>query len=312
MRVFIEFNMWLASLLMFSFGTRWGYFCARRAAWFVWTFMPRLRNTALRNVDMCLPELPQAERTRIARKSFDHVAYVFFEFVLIPKNLGGDKWKPVCTLDESLAPYFDFVKQGKAPLTAAAHHGSWEMGVHVNGMNGVKQAALYRPGDLPIVDRWMRALRAFSHVHSIEKEGGLREMLRCVKEGMPVLGLFDQYGGDNGYEYPFFGIPTRWQADLFKVFLRRGLKMCVCKTVREGDQFKFRYSLVAMRDFPEGTEIGEVVKFYADAIEKIIRDHPEQYFWLHRRFKDRRKGAKDRYKDGGKRVSAEERAELVA
>lgn len=274
--------------------------------------MPRIRNTALRNVDLCLPDLPLAERTRIARKSFDHVAYVFFEFVLIPKYLGGEKWKRVCTLDESMAPYFDFVQQGKAPLTAAAHHGSWEIGVHVNGMCGVKQAALYRPGDLPIVDRWMRALRAFSHVHSIEKEGGLREMLRCVKEGMPVLGLFDQYGGDDGFEYPFFGIPTRWQADLFKVFARRGLKMCVCKTVREGDNFRFRYSLVAMKDFPAGTPLGDVVKFYADAIERVVRDHPEQYFWLHRRFKDRRKGAIDRYQDARHRITPDERARLVA
>lgn len=312
MRLLVEFNLWVASLLIFSFGIGWAYWWARRFAWVMWTFMPRLRNTALRNIDMCLPELSQPERTRIARKSFNHVLYAFFEFVLIPRHLGGDKWKQYVTLDDSMAPYFGFVNEGNAPLTAAAHHGSWEMGVHVNGANGVKQAALYRPGDLPIIDRWMRALRAFSNVHSIEKEGGLREMLRCARDGMPVLGLFDQYGGDFGYEHPFFGIHTRWQADIFKVFLRRGLKLAVCKTVRDGDRFNFRYSLVAIRDFPEGTELGEVVSFYAEAIEQIIRDHPEQYFWLHRRFKDRRKGAVNRYRNLDQRATAEERAALVA
>jgi hypothetical protein len=117
--MFVEFILWVASLMIFSFGIGWAFWWARRAAWVMWTFMPRLRNTALRNIDMCLPELSETERTRIARKSFNHVLYAFFEFVLIPRHLGGDKWKKYVTLDDSMAPYFGFVREGKAPLTAA-------------------------------------------------------------------------------------------------------------------------------------------------------------------------------------------------
>ncbi len=300
LRWLVQGYLWLLVQCVFSFGPAWAYFWARRIGAVMWLVLRKKRNMTLRNVDLCLPELSEAERTRIARKSFDHAIYAFFDMLIIPRVLGGERWKKYVEIGPDVLAYHKWALEGKGVITISGHFGSWEVGAHVNSCHGFHQAALYRPLDLPIFDRWVRKMRAFSNIDAIEKEGGLRQMLRRQKDKQPLLALLDQYGGDDGFAAPFFGVPARWQSDIFRVLMRNGLKLGVSDTYRHGDTFKFTYRALAQREFEPGAELAEVVKFYAEVMEKFIREHPEQYFWLHRRFK-RKGGERDLYKDLGKR-----------
>ncbi len=310
-RWLIQAWLWLAVQFMFSFGPAFAYFWARRVGWLMWVLLGKQRYMALRNVDLCLPELSEVERTRVARKSFDHVAYTFFDMLLIPRVMGGERWKTYVEIGPDVLAYHVWSREGRGPLTISGHFGSWEIGAHVNSCHGMHQAALYRPPDLPMLDRWLRRMRACSNVDAIEKEGALRQLVRRAREKQPLLALLDQYGGDNGFEAPFFGIPTRWQADLLQLLLRHGLKLCVSDTYRHGDKFKFTYRALAQREFEPGTALQEVLRFYSDTLEKAIKERPEQYFWLHRRFKRRRDGGADRYENLGERVSGARRLALI-
>ncbi|GIK52012.1 MAG: Lipid A biosynthesis lauroyltransferase [Planctomycetes bacterium] len=308
----LEAFLWVGAQFIFSFGWRWAYFWARRIAWIMWVFMARQRAIALRNIELCLPELDEARRRQVARESFKHTVYAFFDMLLIERTFKGDRWKRHVTVDDSVRRYYAWAQEGRAPLTTAGHFGSWEVGVFVNHAHGMEQAALYRPPDLPIFDRWLRRMRAFCGVVPIEKEGGLRQLLKRARDNQPLLAILDQYGGDSGYAAPYFGVNTRWQADVFKVFLRNGLKLCVSECVRRGDTFHVDYRVLLMREFPPEADVGEVIRAYAQTLEEMVRRHPEQYFWLHKRFKTRKEGEPDRYANPGSSLSQEQRQAMIA
>jgi KDO2-lipid IV(A) lauroyltransferase len=311
-RITLEATLWVLAAIMTRFGTRAAYWWARRFASVAWTFLPRIRRTAIRNLDLCLPERTPAERRRLARASFNHVAYTFFDALLVPRHCRGDDWRRHISLDATVGPYIDWLKRNEPSCSLSGHFGNWEIGPLVNSRHGRPITCVVRPIDMPMLNRWMQRLRAFTQATVIEKHGALRQLARAIKDREPVMMLLDQNGGDHGFEGEFFGIGARWQADILRLYLKRGLRLTVGFAVRDGDRFHFTYKLPFTCDYPAGTAIETVIADYSRALEAAIRANPEQYFWLHRRFKGLPRGARNRYHNLANRLTRAERDEMVA
>jgi KDO2-lipid IV(A) lauroyltransferase len=305
---------WLFCAIFFVtvFGHRWAYFWVRVYASLVWVLARRLRGTALRNVDLCLPELPLAERTRIARASFRHFGYLFIDYFLAPRYFKGERGLAFIEGSTRESPYIQWVAEGKAAFILAAHFGNWEVGTwNVNRFGYAPLMVIAKPFQPPALDRRIvRAREVFGdEVH--QHKGGARVYARALKENRTVGILVDQNGGDFAPVETFFGVPCTWQADFARLAVRGGGRVAFAAMRREGDQFRFKYLESRVMRYQRETDPMQIVRDYRDFLEATIRQNPEQYFWMHRRFKARKEGWPDAYADLGTRLTAEERARII-
>lgn len=307
----VALNIFVFCLTMF--GPRWAYWWARRAATFVWYLMPRLARTAVRNLDLCFPEKTSAERMRIAKASFNHFFYTFCDYMLAPRCFRdgrGDKYMRGSPPD---SPYMLWVAEGKAAFILAAHFGNWEVGTYnVNRYGFARLMVLAKPVKPPALNRHiLRAREVFGNdVH--EHLGGARAFARALKEDRTVGILVDQNGGDFAPVETFFGVPCTWQADFARLALRGGGRIALAAMRRTGNKFGFEYLPSKILQYERGDDPMQIVRDYRDYLEEVIRQNPEQYFWMHRRLKARKKGWGDAYADLPARITSEQRDALLA
>lgn len=307
----LSLNLFVFGLTLF--GPRWAYWWARRAATFVWYLMPRLARTAVRNIDLCLPEKSSAERMRIAKASFNHFFYTFCDYMLAPrcfKNGKGDKYVNGSKLED---PYIQWVGEDKAGFILASHFGNWEVGTYnVNRFGFSPLMVLAKPVKPPALNRMiLRAREVFGnevHVHT----GGARAFARALKDDRTVGILVDQNGGDWAPVDTFFGVPCTWQADFTRLALRGSGRVALACMTRTGDRYGFEYQPSKILQYERSDDPMQIVRDYRDYMEAAIREHPEQYFWMHRRLKARKEGWGDAYANLDQRITPEQREALIA
>ena len=311
-RVLVELWVWSLATFMTLPGPRWAYLWGRVLARLGWMLLPHLRGVILRNIDLCLPELIEAERTRIGRESLKHNIYTFLDLLLVPRYFGGERWRGYVTLVGDCEKFFAWLKEPKSSFNMSAHFGNWELLLAVVGKQGIGYSVIVRPPNLPLAAKWLERYRKFASCELIAKEGALKALLHRIRQKRPVALLADQNGGDFAPVMPFFGVPATWQTEFSRLVPRADGRVAFGWTVRHGDEFKFDFHMPQMHDFGKEVTPEQIMEVYRKWLEERIREHPEQYFWMHKRFKGRPKGAPDRYADLGKRLTQETRAAMLS
>ncbi|MBX3461080.1 MAG: hypothetical protein KF696_14130 [Planctomycetes bacterium] len=313
-RVPIELAMRWCALWWTIFGWRWAYFWARWAARIGWLLMPKVRGYSLRNVDLCLHDLSRAERTRIAKLGLRHSVYQFVDYLLIPRYFKPGSESPYFHTDVDAREFLDWYNQPRAVFNLTAHIGNFEIVTFNIGRteSHAPLTLIAKPVRPPLLDRWLVRARAALGNECVKADEGGRAYMRAIKDKRQVGTLVDQNGGDFAPVETFFGVPCTWQADFTRLVLRAGGDVCFHFCVRDGDRFAFRYLPPEMHTYAPGTDPMQIVRDYRDALERVVRQYPEQYFWVHRRFKGRKKKWPDRYANLGKRLTPEQRQELVS
>ena len=311
-RIPIELAMRWQAFWLTVFGHRWAYFWARVLARVGWALMPKLRGYALRNVDLCFPDKDERERTRIARESFKHNVYNFVDYLLIPRYFTPGERNPYfdgTPGDEFLNWYLE----GRPTFNMTAHLGNFEICCFNIGREPDHEPLMLiaKPVNPPLLDRWMTRARKCLGNEVVHADEGAKVYLRAIKKNRQCGTLVDQNGGDFAPVETFFGVPCTWQTDWTRLVVRRNVQVCFHACVRDGDRFHFRYLEPVFKDYPSDTDSAGIIRDYRDWLERTVAAHPEQYMWVHRRFKARKKGWPDRYANLGSRVNSDERARLV-
>lgn len=311
-RFLIELYLRVAALWLTLFGPRWAYFWVRVAVWWAWLLMPRLRGVTLRNVDLCLPDKTLAERTRIARASARHFAYTFVDCLLAPRFITDTRWQKYFKATPDDHPYILWFFEDKPAFNLSAHFGNWEIASwNVGRLHRDKLLVLAKQLRPPLVNRWIVACRRALGNEVVEADGGAKAYMRAIKERRRIAVLVDQNGGRDGPAETFFGIPCTWQADFTRLCLRGGGRLAHTFARRVGEQFQFEFLQPLMLQYTPETDPMQLMRDYRDHLERLIRENPEQYFWMHRRFKATKPGWGDAYADLGKRWGAAEREALI-
>jgi KDO2-lipid IV(A) lauroyltransferase len=289
-----------AGALLRRVGPERGYRFARLAGDLWHGFAPRRRRIALRNLEIAFGEaLSRSEREEIARESYRHA---------MATAVGAFLGDQVITT-ESLAPRFSssahledlLVRPHPRGLVLlSAHLGDWEMGQHYFAIRGLPVAAVARRIHNPHLDRMITRLRSCLGASVIPKEGGLRGAWKVLRSGGAVALMTDQSAPPGERCFEFFGVrsSTYFHYARFLARVKPEVAFVVC--VREGFSFRFR---VVSRDLTgalygsggEEERAASLVREYLVALEEAIRAWPEQYLWMHRRFKNRPAGATDLY-----------------
>lgn len=257
---------------------------AAAVASFAWTVGIR-RRVAIDNVRRALPEKSEREQLRIARGSYESMALAALESItsdLMPDAaldaaVSVVDWKGLDVL----------LHTHQQVLVASAHLGSWELFAEVMARRGIMFSAVVRPLT-GAFNEWVVQNRKSAGVELILQRGALRKMLGALKRGRAVVQLIDQaLPSPQALWVPFFGRPASTTPAVSMAALHTGAPTYVVTAVRDG--VALRMSVEGPIAFPsEGTKEERIAAHTTELtriLEEKIRASPEQWLWLHRRWK---------------------------
>jgi KDO2-lipid IV(A) lauroyltransferase len=254
--------------------------------------LPRLRRTAMRNLEMAYPDKTPAERKAIVDEVFRSIARLLYAFARFPSRNAANisQWIRY----EGLEHYQEAKKAGRGVLFATAHLGNWELSAFAHGLMTEPMHVVIRPLDNPGVDRLVENRRKLSGNHLIVKWDGARAILRALQENEAVGILIDQNTSlQEGVFVNFFGTPACANTAFAKIAARTGAAVIPGFALwLEAEQ---RYVL---RFYPpveiSGDPAEDTRRLHA-VLEGVIREFPGQWLWIHRRWKTRPPGEPSLY-----------------
>jgi Kdo2-lipid IVA lauroyltransferase/acyltransferase len=261
----------------------------------------RLRRIAERNLEIALPELDQEQRQQIIRGVFRSLGRQLGEFSQFPKAT-PESLKSYIEYDPASAIRFEGVRsRGKGIIFLTAHLGSWELLSFGYSAISHPLSFLVRPLDNHKVESYVQGIRTRFGNRVIDKKMAARTALRVLRDG-GSLGILADLNSQlhEGVFVPFFGTPACSTAGVATLALRTdSVVMPVC-CVWEESRGKFVFygappvELERTGDAEQDVLVN-TARFTA-AIESMIRRYPDQWMWIHKRWKTRPPGEPDLYK----------------
>ncbi len=247
-----------------------------------------------RNIELCFPELSTAERNRLAHQHFLALGMSAVEMGL--GRWGSDRTlRELCDI-ENLENLAEPLAAGKGVILLSAHFTTLEVSGRAIRLVGAAFDAVYRRNRSEFITEILRTGRERSAESTIEKRD-IKTMVRRLRDGAAVWYAPDQSYKRKGAEVvPFFGIPTM-HTTATATLARLGRAVVVPffpMRTRDG-RYVLKF-LPAFEDFPSDDSKEDVMR-YVRVLEDHIRTCPEQYFWVHRKFKDLPEGYDDYYAD---------------
>jgi Kdo2-lipid IVA lauroyltransferase/acyltransferase len=259
----------------------------------VYHFHPRLRRVGLRNLELAFPEKPLAERRKILRGVYRSLGRLLAEFCLFPdytrENVSG-----VATY-QGFENFEAAEKRGKGVLFLTGHFGGWEIGSLFHSLQGHPMRIVVRPIDNPYVDALVTRNRTLHGNSLIGKQGFARGLLAAMQDNETVGILMDtNMTPPQGVFVDFFGIPACTAVGIARVALHTDAAVVPAFTI--WDQVLRKYRV----EFSSAVELVRTGDYEADAVantalfnrifEEYVRKYPDQWLWVHRRWKTRPPG----------------------
>jgi len=237
------------------------------------------------------PGMTPTERERVLRACWRHFGRITFDALAFPRldrDALGSVIK-VSGLDNARAA----LALGRGALVFSAHYGHWEAGAYAMGLLGVPFAVIARPLDNPLLDRRLVALRQGTGNAVIPKRRAVRETMRALSRGAGVAILIDQDAREDGVFVPFFGRLAATTSTLALIALRTDAPIVpVFARVEEDGTIAVHIEPV-VEARPTGDRDADVLRLTAACtaiVERWVRHDPEQWLWMHRRWKTRPPG----------------------
>jgi KDO2-lipid IV(A) lauroyltransferase len=244
------------------------------------------RQVALANLTRAFPDVSGAEREQLCRRFFRHLGLMLIELCSLLARPIAEAERQVRI--EGLENLTAAVAAHGRAICVSAHLGNWELLALASRLTGFRLALVVRPLDSPVLDRLAARLREKTGVQLIDKRGAVGAVLAVVARGELVGILLDQNASRRESVFvPFFGIPAstsrsaavlalRTRAPIVPVFIRRESWGC--------HRVAFLPALPAPKNAGHGAVV-ELTMKCTEAIEVAIRQAPEQWFWIHKRWK---------------------------
>jgi KDO2-lipid IV(A) lauroyltransferase len=245
--------------------------------------VPRLRRIALKNLTMAGYSNPD----QIADGVFLSIARLLATFARLPR-LTPQNISELIRYD-GLENFQTALGKGHGVLVATAHLGNWELSAFAHSWMTAPMHIVVRPLDNPRIDTLVERYRALSGNHIIEKKDAARGILKALKSGEAVGILIDQNNTlDQGVFIDFFGTKACAGTAFAKLAHHSGAAVVPGFALWSNEEQRY-----ILRFYPEIEMIGDVqtdTQRIHSQLESVIRQHPDQWLWIHRRWKTRPPG----------------------
>lgn len=246
--------------------------------------LPRLRQVAMANLAMALPRLSVAEHRRIASGVYESIARLLVAFAHFPRinraNVG--EWIRY----EGFAHFENARKQGRGVLFATAHLGNWELSAFAHALMAAPLNVVIRPLDNPRIDALVEHYRALSGNRLVGKKEYARGILKALRENEAVGILVDQNASlEEGVFVDFFGVPACAGVGFVKLAAHSGAVVIPGFALWMAAERRY-----VLRFYPPVEITGDGqrdAQALHRVLEEVIREYPDQWLWIHRRWKTR-------------------------
>ena len=239
------------------------------------------------NLRLAFPNRSEEELRSIGRASYVHFAWNFLDFIYSERWTDDDIRARVRF--EGLDNVRDALKGGRGAIALSLHLGNFELFPKSTPLFGIPSVALGRPMRNRLLYRRVLEHRTRTGTRILETRNAVRPILRALRDGNLVGILNDQYGGrSKGVYAPFFGYRCLTAAGVATLALRTGVPVVLVYVYREGPDAHVA-TLDPALDLPRTgnveRDIVEATTIMNREFERVIRAHPEQWLWGHRRFR---------------------------
>lgn len=260
--------------------------------------LPHLGRHAEVNLRLAFPEMGESDRARIKRGTFRNLGRLLGEISQFPR-LNRDNIESIVSY-VGLENYLNAAASGRGVILLTGHIGAWELSVFAHSIYGHPMSFLARRVDNPLVERLAESYRTRFGNRSIDKKNSVREVLKTLKSGGVVGILADLNSSrEEGVFCDFFGLPACTTAGVATLALRTGAVVLPGYIVwDDGAKIHRLHFDPPVETTVTGNREEDVqvnTARYTKAIESIVRRHPDQWLWIHRRWRTRPEGEPEIY-----------------
>jgi KDO2-lipid IV(A) lauroyltransferase len=271
---------------------------ARVFAWLGFYLAQRQRRAGMRNLALAFPEMPAKERHEILRGCFDNLGRLLVEFSHFPqlKKRNIREYVVVDGFDN----YEEAIKRGRGVIYLTGHLGAWELGSFSQSLLGYPLKFVVRPIANARVEELISNYRTLGGNAPIPRRHAARDILYALRSNEAVGILFDQNTTRaEGVFAEFFGIPAATTPAIATFALRTGAAVVPAFLIWDHGIKKHRLTFDPPVDLIEtGDRAGDIVentRKFNQILEGYVRRYPDQWLWIHRRWKTRPEGEPSLY-----------------
>jgi len=246
---------------------------------------------AIDNLSRAMPELSLKKKKNIIKKMWINLGRIIGEFIHISSKETDFVVKKYVIVDKKNIDNIDFIKNlalknNVGGIIFSAHIGNWEIGPRTLEYYGLKVRTLYRPLNNPYIEKITAGMRRSRLIEKSSK--GNRQIIEALKNKEFVIILADQKISE-GEPIKFFHEDAITTTSLARIALRYNASLIPARCVRIDNKFKFRILIERPMEFSKtndlNVDIRDLTRKINIKIEEWIREYPEQWFWVHNRWK---------------------------
>ena len=259
----------------------------------VYLLFGRLRRVGMRNLALAFPAMNRRERRRILRGTYISLGRQLAEVCLFPRYTRENVSEIV--VYEGFENFERAYARRKGVLFLTAHLGAWELSAFAHSLQGHPLAIVMRSLDNPRVDRLIQSYRTLHGNRTVDKDDFVRGLLAAMRNGETVGILMDtNMTPPQGVFVDFFGIPACTASGLARIALRTDAAVVPAFTVWDAKLRKYilRFDAAAelVRTGDDQADVTANTAKFTNIIEDYVRHYPDQWLWVHRRWKTRPEG----------------------
>jgi KDO2-lipid IV(A) lauroyltransferase len=240
------------------------------------------------NLRIAFPKLTEPERADIAWRMWKHLFLMGAEIAHTPRKVHRTNWREHSHIAD-LATFVRTLLSGRPLVVISAHYGNFELGGYLMGLFGFPTYTVARKLDNPYLDSWVNRFRGRTGQFMLPKRGSGEAIRRVLDSGGILTLLGDQAAGKKGCWVNFFSRPASTHKAVSLFSLGSDAPTMVSYARRLGKPLEYEVGPRAIVDpLQPGFSLRTVpllAQWYTDQLENLIRDAPDQYWWLHRRWK---------------------------
>lgn len=267
-------------------------------AFLVYLLHGRLRRVGLRNLELAFPDMPKRRRKQLLRAEFRTLGRHLADFCHFPR-CNPQNISQLAVYD-GFENYERAHRRGKGVLFLTAHLGGWEVGSFAHSLYGHPLQVVVRALDNPYLDELVQRHRTLGGNRTFEKQDFARGLLSAMRAGETVGLLMDtNMTPPQGVFVPFFGHAACTASGLARVAMKTDAAVVPAFTIWDQQLRKYRIHFAPMLHLTRTNDFERDViantALFTRVIEDYVRQYPEQWLWVHRRWKTRPEGESPLY-----------------